>query len=565
MGRLSRAMAMARVIGRLRPDQVLARLSMRHRQWRFGMRGFAGVVPTRRMGLAEDWRARLARWGGVGGVRDGFLEVAGHRMLGNNEWLRAGAGRSLRYARELSRVELFYHSFLPDMENGWKFVGECVDEFPARVHDRLREWLPYSVSSRIVNWLGFLATAAPPRDPLLAERAAVACRRMTDFVDWLPEQDIGANHLLKNRWAVALSDLLLEPSEAMRDESVGVYLDEFSRQMLPDGAHFELSPMYHAKVLADAVLLCRALPEGHAAQGRLAHLISKGSRWMAGMWMGSGGWANFNDSWWIPGMASDLASASGSEAWAPREGVMHFPESGFIRGNESEGWRWILDVGGVGPSFNPGHCHSDVLSLVLGWGDHPVLVDPGTLHYSPNDERAFLKSCHAHNGPCLADGDHTELVGSFRIGRAARGEGRVIRLENGRVGAEGWHRGYAGWEMRRVVGSEGRGMWVEDRWRPTAGMRRPLWGRWLLPVPVDGIGGVEVGDSSVRLRWPSGHPLAGLGLAWELLGWKKARLSIGESMYSAEFGRSMDAVEVIATGEAAGAEASARLVLDWVG
>lgn len=86
-----------------------------------------------------------------------------------------------------------------------------------------------------------------------------------------------------------------------------------------------------------------------------------------------------------------------------------------------------------------------------------------------------------------------------------------------------------------------------------------------MPVPVDGIGGVEVGASSVRLRWPTGHPLAGLGLAWELLGWKKARLSIGESMYSAEFGRSMDAVEVIATGEAAGAEASARLVLDWVG
>lgn len=565
MGRLSRAMAMARVMGRLRPGQVLARLSMRHRQGRLGARGFEGVVPTRRQGLAADWRARLARWGGGVVVGNGLVEVAGKRLLANREWLKGGAGRPLRHSRELSRLELFYHTFLPGWKDGWGFVQGCVEEFPARTWDRVHEWHPYTVSNRLASWLGFLATAGPPDDAGLPERAAVTCRRMTDFVDWMPELDIGANHLLKNRWAVALSDVLLESSEARLDESVSAYLGEFSRQMLPDGAHFELCPMYHAKVLADALALGRALPAGHAAQGRLGQLVSLGSRWMCGMWMGSDGWANFNDSWRIPGLATELEAGLGAEALRPLQGVVHFRDSGFVRGNEAEGWRWILDVGGVGPSFNPGHGHSDVLCLALGWGDHPVLVDPGTLHYSPNDERAFLKSCHSHNGPCLADGDHTELVGSFRIGRAARGEGRVIDLANGRVGAEGWHRGYAGWEMRRVVGSEGRGMWVDDRWRHTHGMRRPLWARWLLPVPVDGIGGVEVGESSVRLRWPTGHPLAGLAFAWELSGWRKARLSLGESMYSAEFGRSMEAVEVIATGEAAGAEASARLVLDWTG
>ena len=68
-----------------------------------------------------------------------------------------------------------------------------------------------------------------------------------------------------------------------------------------------------------------------------------------------------------------------------------------------EGWRSILDAGGVGPAFNPGHCHSDVLSVVAAFKGRVVIQDPGVLHYSPNDERFFLKSAKAHNGPCLAD------------------------------------------------------------------------------------------------------------------------------------------------------------------
>ena len=54
-----------------------------------------------------------------------------------------------------------------------------------------------------------------------------------------------------------------------------------------------------------------------------------------------------------------------------------------------EGWRSILDAGGVGPAFNPGHCHS-YFSVVAAFKGRVVIQDPGVLDYSPNDERFFL-------------------------------------------------------------------------------------------------------------------------------------------------------------------------------
>ena len=48
----------------------------------------------------------------------------------------------------------------------------------------------------------------------LAARLAEECLLLADYVDWLQETDILANHLLKNLWAIALCDWLLTPIDA---------------------------------------------------------------------------------------------------------------------------------------------------------------------------------------------------------------------------------------------------------------------------------------------------------------------------------------------------------------
>jgi hypothetical protein len=473
-------------------------------------------------------------------------EVAGRAFMANRAWLRAGAGRPLRHARELSRLELFYHSFLPSSEYGWDFVRETLAEFPARIENRGQEWHPYSVSNRLAYWLEFLARSGPSPDPQLEAEAAALCRQWTDYLEWLPELDIGANHLLKNRWAVALSDALLENSQDLREKSVDAYLNELVGQMLPDGGHFELCPMYHAKVLADAQLLNGALPPSHPAAGKLEPVLSQGARWLESMRLAPQTWAGFNDSWEIPDLAATLWPEAG---WVPAAGIVHLRDSGFIRATAQHpgGWRWLLDVGGVGPDFNPGHCHSDVLSLILNVGDEPLLVDPGTLHYSPNDERAFLKSCHAHNGPCLAERDHTEMVGSFRIGQAARCAYAEVAETDGRMSAFGHHRGYRDVEIGRRVEADTWGVRVEDTWTPTGNRTGAPWSRMLWAVPIRQLREVEVLGDRIGFRLPADHPLHAVVVQIRANGASAARLCVAESFYSAEFGRTREATETIVT------------------
>ncbi len=554
---------LGRVLGRLRAAQVRARLGMRWKQWRFGRRGFGVVGSAGRAGLATDWRKRIAALRGGHHARVGFMEVAGHRFAGNEAWCLLGAGRSRRHARELPRLELWYHSFLPGWEEGWEFVRGYLADFPARTGDRVHEWHPYSVSNRLAYWLEFVASGAPGGTPEMEDEALGFCRRLTDFIEWIPELDIGANHLLKNRWAIALSDMVLEPLEGRRVASLRSYLGELESQLLGDGAHYELCPMYHAKVLDDARRMAGLIRAGTEESSRMAAMLARMEGWLELMRLGSRRWANFNDSWDIPSLASSLWGHAGDEeVHSPASGVVHSRESGFVRGTSRGGWRWLMDVGGVGPSFNPGHCHSDVLSMVLSLGEDEVVVDPGTLHYSPNDERAFLKSCQAHNGPCMADEDHTEMVGSFRVGRAARGEGQVLERGEELQCAEGWHRGYPGCEVRRKVTVERGRATVEDSWECGGALRHRPWSRWLWPIRLEDARDIEVGKTSMGFGFPSGHRLSGLRVRVEATGFSSPRMCLGEGFRSAEFGRSLPAVEGIVVGGRDGRRAGLRVTME---
>lgn len=410
-------------------------------------------------------------------------------------------------------------------------------------------WHPYSVACRTVNWLKFFAAnRGADVDGTRTGAVLRQCLAAADFIEWMQERDIEANHWLKNLWAIALIDLLLAPSPRGAADSVQRYLRELSAQLLSDGAHYELSPMYHAKVVADARLLLAALHPDSDEAARLSGLLARSACWLEHLRLGARSWANFNDSWHIPELAESLWGDEDMEGWVPQPGVFHMEPSGYIRGNESTGWRWILDVGGVGPSFNPGHCHSDVLSLVVNWKGEPVLVDPGTLHYSPNDERAFLKSCHAHNGPCLAESDHTEMIGSFRIGRATQGRGLVNASGPALQDAEGSHRGYGDCLVRRRVAAAATGVRVSDSWLPETGCSGRPWSRMLLPVGIRGLRDLEVTSSRIGFCFPSGHPLECLKVKIEARGFDRPRMCVAESFHSPTFGRSEPATEAVVTG-----------------
>ena len=388
--------------------------------------------------------------------------------------------------------------------------------------------------------------------PGLATRLAEECLLLADYVDWMQEKDLLANHWLKNLRALALCDWLLSPNRDRAARACEAHLLELERQVLPDGAHYELCPMYHAEMVTELVMFRHlpGLPE-HLLQ-RLGTILESSEHWLSLMSLAPGQWANFNDSWLVPRLTACLRVEP--DLKGDEDGLDAAKSSGFVRLQSKAGWRALLDAGSVSPEFNPAHSHSDVLSVIAAFRGNVVIQDPGVLHYSPNDERAYLKSARAHNGPCLADRDHTEILGSFRIGRAA--SGRIVEtsyLPGLSASALGEHRGYAPLTLQRRLSLKGAELRLEDTWQSSpASLKFRPWLRLLLRTTVDLVREVHFDAASLSLEFSL--PIDKEGQVFRLLmrarGRRKMRWYVGEAIASEEYGRTVPTVELVATDEA---------------
>lgn len=533
-----------RILRRMSATQGWARVTLQLRFLLLRRLGLRRLLPRRRLKLADDWATRVSRvsqW-----------KNAGHdaRTIGfhsNSAWRERGAGRAQRYGRELPRLELFYHRFLNDGSmsrvDAARFLEKYLSSALARAGDGRYEWHPYAVSNRLANWIEFLATPEG-LSPALANALANECLLLADFVEWMQEQDLKANHWLKNLWAVALADAAFCPELAEINRSATAYTAELSNQLNADGGHYEHSPMYHGKVLLDAMTLQELLPASVADHLGLATCVSRALEWNEAVRMTPSEWPDINDSWHDSHV---VAALSAPATWTPRLGVQRLTASGLIRGASAAGWRWLFDVGDVSPAFNPGHSHSDVLSLMLHWANEAILIDPGVLHYSPNDERRFLRSCHAHNGPCLASEDHTELAGSFRVGRSVGAFNIAVTEAEGAQQAQGSYCYPQGAAIHRHITVAGGTVRVVDTWRSRAGSALAPWVRFLWAFEFAPLEVMFPDANSLVFTTKPTASGARLKVSLVVRGAERPRLYIGESFRSREFGRTIPATETVFT------------------
>ena len=134
-------------------------------------------------------------------------------------------------------------------------------------------WEPYPLSLRVVNWLKFLARNAARMEALgeglALARLLASLRAQVLALERRLEKDLLANHLLKNIKALIFASALLEAPESRRWWAKGWKLlrREIGEQVLPDGGHFERSPMYHALVLEDLLdIQCLGLSQPACAE-----------------------------------------------------------------------------------------------------------------------------------------------------------------------------------------------------------------------------------------------------------------------------------------------------------
>lgn len=309
-------------------------------------------------------------------------------------------------------------------------------------------WEPYPTSLRIVNWVKWALNGNTLHNE---------CRQsLTVQTRWLSrrmEHHLLGNHLWANAKALVFAGLFFDGPEAAKWLATGMKLlrRELQEQVLPDGGHFERSPMYHAIVLSDlldlvqsAIIYPDVLPPEDIENWR--KLITRMLRWLAVMTHPDEEIALFNDAaFGIAPVLFDLEAGATALGIAfdarPADTVHNLNESGYVRMQRGPAVV-IADVGNIGPDYLPGHAHADTLSFEMSLYGRRVIVDSGTSRYDVSNERLMQRGTRAHNTVQVNGEDSSEVWDSFRVARRARSLDYSISQENGLVTVRCAHDGY---------------------------------------------------------------------------------------------------------------------------
>jgi uncharacterized heparinase superfamily protein len=275
------------------------------------------------------------------------------------------------------------------------------------------------------------------------------------------ERDLLANHLLKNVKALMFAGALLDTPESRRWWELGetLLLRELAEQILPDGGHIERSPMYHAWILehlADLADLIIAAERPSICTVELAHCVERMADSLRQILHPDGEIPLFNDSafGFITRPTAEVLERVGVTATRLFYGgadVSVLRQTGYavIRQPDSNSCV-IFDCGPIGPDYQPGHGHCDVLSYELSLHGQRVVVDTGVSTYEVGPDRHYERSTGAHNTVRIDGAEQAEIWAGFRVGRRPR----VGQIESGEVKGLIYVRGkHFGYQHLRVIHS----------------------------------------------------------------------------------------------------------------
>jgi len=311
-------------------------------------------------------------------------------------------------------------------------------------------WEPYPTSLRIVNWIKW-----QKQGNQLGEGARNSLSQQAQWLSTRLEHHILANHLFANAKALVFAGLFFEGTQADRWLSKGVTLvnRELDEQILEDGAHFELSPMYHAIILEDVLDLLNLAYSANdvidaALIVRWQSIAERMLSWQRSMLHPDGDIAFFNDaSFGIARTATELEDYAASLGISLPENTTKVSVSTYSRpsgfGILHKGpFKVIADVADIKPSYQPGHTHADSLSCEMSIGQDRVFVNSGTSTYVKGPLRDWQRSTAAHNTLNFDGRNSSDVWDGFRVASRAK----IIDVkwfeENGAQVLQASHDGY---------------------------------------------------------------------------------------------------------------------------
>jgi uncharacterized heparinase superfamily protein len=354
-----------------------------------------------------------------------FVFINDRRHLGwPPRWHQENTSKLWQY-----NLHYFEYLWVLSYEDARKVVLDWIKNYP--LINGAVGWEPYPVSIRLLNWSGLFFCKY--RINTLADKTFLSELWASLYLqaEWLRshiENYLLGNHLFENGAALSFIGgcFPADISEKWYKKGKSILAKQIQEQILPDGMHFERSPMYHLRI---AYLLAALLNTGRSD---LQVLVEKPLRQMLKaidkLYHPDGRIALLNDSAFgiynhpiqIIKYASKLLGDDVKISNNTTGGPFALSNAGYYGFHQNDGNYIICDAADIGPNYVPGHAHADMLSFELSLKGYRVIVDSGVYDYDISQMRQYCRSTKAHNTVEINGRDQCEMWSAFRVARRGR-------------------------------------------------------------------------------------------------------------------------------------------------
>lgn len=306
------------------------------------------------------------------------------------------------------------------------FDKSLSDFLNAGIHQK-----SYVVSLRIVNLLISADLIWDDIDSGLQKKIYDCVYRDYCFLKENTEVYLLGNHYFENLKSLCIAALVFG-EEKEHNKYLKLLQKQIHEQFLPDGMHFELSPMYHNVLLEGLLRVILCLKQYRDVPSWLLDYTQKALSAAAFLEKGFDRIPLFNDS------GNNVAkpfiqlqsAAKGVLGQSPRS-IDRLASAGYYR-LENGLLTLLFDAGKIGPDYMPGHGHCDCLSFELSIKGSPLFVNSGTYQYQ-GKLRSYFRSTRAHNTLMIGEKEQSECWGEHRVAR--RVNNISVEMDAGRITA----------------------------------------------------------------------------------------------------------------------------------
>ena len=286
-------------------------------------------------------------------------------------------------------------------------------------------WDPYPTSLRVVNLIKFWLSGAE-----YSNNIHKSIQQQSTFLYNNLELDLLGNHFFANLKALLFFSVVYQETH-LKKFVVNQLTKQINEQILNDGAHFELSPMYHRIILADMLDIYNlVLSTKDLFEEQFISLIKEKIvlmvHFMKIMRHHDNEIPFFNDSAFsiAPEYKKLIAYCGKLDIPIPSDcnklnSIEHMKESGFIV-LKNENIKIFFDVGDVGAKYIPGHGHADALSFEMSYQNQRIFVNSGTSTYEKNHLRNLQRKTLSHNTVEIDSNDSSQVWDGFRVGNRSK-------------------------------------------------------------------------------------------------------------------------------------------------